>query len=81
MATASAAKREAKQLRDALGCNTRHATVTAVEVVTGKRYEWLPLRRWCADHNVLPESVPDKRYGEVKAWPADAWGECHGVDL
>ena len=81
MATASAAKREAYVLRDRLGECTRHATVTAVENATGRRYEWPPLRRWCADNGAAPVDVPDKRFGKVKAWPAAAWTICHGVDL
>lgn len=81
MGKASAAVREANKLRDRLGFNTRHATVTAVENVTKEKYEWLPLRKWCKAHGVTPETIPDKRYGEVKAWPADAWGEVYGVDL
>lgn len=81
MGKASAAVRIANKLRDQLGFNTRHATVTAVENATGEKYEWLPLRKWCKAHGVTPETIPDKRYGEVKAWPADAWGEVYGVDL
>lgn len=81
MGKASAAVRMANKLRDQLGFNTRHATVTAVENATGEKYEWLPLRKWCKAHGVTPETIPDKRYGEVKAWPADAWGEVYGVDL
>lgn len=81
MGKASAAVREANKLRDRLGFNTRHATITAVENVTNGKYEWRPLRKWCEAHGVTPETIPDKRYGEVKAWPADAWGEVYGVDL
>jgi phage regulator Rha-like protein len=81
MATAAKAVREVARLKQELGTNERHATVLAVEKATGKNYSWRPLRQWCADHKVEPATVPDKRYGEVKAWPADAWGECHAVDL
>lgn len=82
MATASAAKREVAQLRDQLGFNTRHATVLAVDDITGKDYDWVPLRRWCKANEVTPETVPDKRYPRgVKAWPAAAWLEVYGVDL
>lgn len=81
MATASAAKREAAQLRDALGINCRHATVIAVQRATGTRHDWLPLRRWCKAHGLEAVDVPDARYGTAKAWPAGAWSACHGVDL
>lgn len=81
MATASAAKREASVLRDRLGECTRHATVTAVENATGRRYEWQPLRRWCRDNGITPFEVHDARYGSVKSWPAAAWRDMHGVEL
>ncbi len=81
MATASAAKREAAQLRDALGVNCRHATVIAVQRATGKKHDWLPLRRWCRANGLEAVDVPDARYGTAKAWPAGAWSACHGVDL
>ena len=82
MATASAAKREAEKLRDQLGFNTRHATILAVEDITGDDYNFAPLRRWCKANEVTPQTVPDKRYpGGVKAWPAKAWLDVYGIDL
>lgn len=81
MATASAAKREVSRLKAELGRHQTHATIVAVEKATGQQFHWLPLRRWCTEHNIQPASVPDPRYGEVKAWPADAWGDVFGVDL
>lgn len=82
MATAAAAKREADKLRDQLGFNTRHATILAVEDITGDDYNFVPLRRWCKANEVTPQSVPDKRYpGGVKAWPAKAWMDVYGIDL
>jgi phage regulator Rha-like protein len=81
MATASAARREASKLRDALGVNTRHATITAVQNATGANYSFMPLRRWCKENGASPTEVPDSRYGTVKAWPAAAWMAAHAVDL
>jgi phage regulator Rha-like protein len=81
MAKAASAVREVNRLKGELGRNQQHATIVAVEKASGQQYHWLPLRRWCADRGVQPASVPDPRYGEVKAWPADAWGEVFGVDL
>ena len=81
MATASAARREASKLRDALGVNTRHATITAVQNATGANYSFMPLRRWCKENGASPTEVPDSRYGTVKAWPAAAWMAVHAVDL
>jgi len=81
MATASAAKAESEKLRDKLGAGTRQASIRAVNGMTGKDYDWLPLRRWCKEHAVTPGEVIDPLYGLVKAWPAAAWMECHRVDL
>lgn len=81
MATASAAKREVERLHYKLGVNTRHATVKSVEKMTGNRYPWLPLRKWCEANGGIALDVPDPLYGHVKAWPRDAWGEVYAVDL
>lgn len=82
MARLGAANRKVEKLRDQLGFNTRHATVLAVDDVTGKDHDWVLLRRWCKANEVTPETVPDKRYPRgVKAWPAAAWLEVYGVDL
>ena len=81
MATAAKATREAEKLRDQLGFNARHATIIQVESKTNRSFSYLPLRQWCKQHGVKAESVPDKRYESVKAWPAAAWLEVYGVDL
>lgn len=82
MAAASAAKREAARLKDALGFSTRHATILQVEHAIGSDFDFVPLRRWCKANEVAPETVPDKRYPKgVKAWPAGAWLDVYGVDI
>lgn len=81
MATASTHKLEAERLKARLGINTRYATVKSVEKLTGKKYLWLPLRRWCEVTNVVALDVPDPIYGYVKSWPRDAWGEIYGINL
>jgi len=81
MATASAAVREVARLRDELGFGTRHATILQVENTTGRSFRFLPLRDWCDANSVAAESVPDKRYGSVKAWPAGAWLDAYSIDI
>lgn len=84
MATASVAVRQVNRLRHELGRNQHHATILAVEKATARKFGpqgWRPLKKWCDAHDRQPESVTDPRYGEVKAWPADAWGEVYGIDL
>jgi len=84
MATASAAKREAARLAQELGRGTRHATVTAVESATGRKFGrqgFQPLKAWCKRLDVTAPKAQCPRYGEVRSWPAQAWLEVYGVDL
>lgn len=81
MATASAKAREVKRLEHELGYSQRHATILQVERKLKREFDYHPLRRWCNQHKVTPERVPDKRYGDVVAWPAEAWIAVYGVDL
>lgn len=84
MAKASAAVRKANKLEHELGRNQHHATVTAVERVTGEKFPrnaYVALRRWCKKHNAKPVDVVDERYGTVKAWPAGAWLSEFDVNL
>lgn len=84
MATAAKAAREVKRLTQELGRNARHATVIAVEKATGRKFgpqDWRPLREFCKSKGLPAEKVMDPRWGEVKAWPAEAWRAVHGIDL
>lgn len=81
MATASAKAREVSRLKHELGYSTRHATILQVEKKLKRDFDYHPLRRWCNQQKVTPERVPDKRYGDVVAWPAEAWMAVYGVDL
>lgn len=88
MASASAAKREAKKAQEkvneltfALGHNTMQATIKAVDAATGKSHAWQPLRAWCRENGVIAAKVTDPLYGEVTAWPSGAWAAAHSVDL
>lgn len=84
MAAASVAKREAERLRHELGRNQHHATIIAVEQVTGMKFPrnaYVGLRRWCKAKGVSAVDVVDERYGMVKAWPAGAWLDEHDIDL
>lgn len=84
MATAAKAVREVNRLTEELGRNMRHATMIAVEKALGRKFgkqDWRPLREFCKSKGLPVERVTDPRYGEVKAWPAEAWRAVHGIDL
>lgn len=84
MATAAANAKEVERLKGELGRNQQHATVVAVEKVSGRKFPknaYVALRRATAGHGLISVSVMDPRYGSVKAWPAAAWLDCYDIDL
>lgn len=81
MATASAEKRKANALADKLGECKKHATIKAVQRVTGKSFSHWPMKKWCAANGMQPKDVPDETYGSVKSWPAEAWKAVNEIDL
>lgn len=84
MATASAAVRQANQLKEELGRGLRQATVTAVEKISKRKFGkqgFRPLKNWCAENGVQAQKVHDPRYGWVRSWPAAAWAAVYRIDL
>lgn len=84
MGKLSAASRKMQKLEQELGRNSTEATMIAVEKAMGQKYGkqgFRPLKKWCKDNGVTPNKVPCPRYGEVVAWPAQAWLDCYGVAL
>ena len=76
--------RQVNKLTEQLGRNMKHATIIAVEKALGRKFgsqDWRPLREFCNTRGLQAESVADARYGEVKAWPAEAWNAVYGIDL
>lgn len=84
MATASAAVRQANQLKEELGRGLRQATVAAVEKVCKRKFGkqgFRPLKNWCTENGVQAQKVHDPRYGWVRSWPAAAWAAVYQIDL
>jgi hypothetical protein len=81
MAKASAETRRANKLAKQLGECIEFATVKAVENKTKKEHPFFPLRKYCKEHGLSPNDVPDKTYGTVKAWPAQAWLSVYNIDI
>lgn len=81
MATASVEKRKANALAAKLGECKKHATIKAVQRVTGKSFSHWPMKKWCAANGMQPKDVPDETYGSVKSWPAEAWKAVNEIDL
>ena len=81
MATASVQKRKANALADKLGECKKHATIKAVQRVTGEKFSHWPMKKWCAANGLTPKDVPDETYGTVKSWPAEAWKAVNEINL
>lgn len=81
MATASVAVRQKNALADKLGECAKHATIKAVERVTGTKYSPYPMRKWCKENGLSAKDVPDETYGTVKSWPAEAWKTVNDIHL
>ncbi|MBS5840665.1 MAG: Rha family transcriptional regulator [Pseudomonas sp.] len=84
MATASAAVREARQLRERLGMGVIQATIVAVEKALGREFGrsgWRPLKKWCEARDIKAPHVVHPTFGSVIAWPAGAWMDAYQIDL
>ncbi len=84
MATASAAVREARQLKERLGLGVAQATILAVEKALHRKFGaagWRPLRKWCDARGIKVPRVNHPTYGSVFAWPAAAWAAVYQIDL
>ncbi|AYO38460.1 ORF6N domain-containing protein [Serratia sp. P2ACOL2] len=81
MATASAEKRKANTLAEKLGECKKHATIKAVQRVTGEKFNHWPMKKWCETNGMEPKVVPDETYGTVKSWPAEAWKAVNDINL
>jgi len=81
MATASAEKRKANALAEKLGECKKHATIKAVQRVTGEKFSHWPMKKWCEANGMEPKVVPDETYGTVKSWPAEAWKAVNDISL
>ncbi|RVD78191.1 Rha family transcriptional regulator [Pseudomonas koreensis] len=84
MATASAAVREARQLREQLGMGVTQATIVAVEKVLEREFGrsgWRPLKKWCEARGIKAPHVVHPTFGSVIAWPAGAWMDAYQIDL
>lgn len=84
MATASAAVREARQLKERLGMGITQATIVAVEKALGREFGrsgWHPLKKWCEARAIKAPHVTHPTFGSVIAWPAGAWLHAYQIDL
>lgn len=81
MNTASQKVKENNQLRMELDRSKEYATVKKVEINTGVRFKWKPLREYCNKHNLPTGKVFDQNYGTVKTYPSKAWKDVYNINI
>lgn len=81
MATASAKTREANKLKKELDLEMSYATVKKVERITGRKYSWQNLKKYCQSAGLGWNKAFDANYGSVNSYLSEAWKNVYGVDL
>ena len=81
MATASAKTREANKLKKELDLEMSYATVKKVKRITGRKYSWQNLKKYCQSAGLGWNKAFDANYGSVNSYPSEAWKNVYGVDL
>lgn len=81
MATASIKSKEAERYKAELGESKNYASIKAVERVTGEKFNWRILKKWCIDNGKRIKDIADANYGSVKIYHRDAWKQVYGINL
>ncbi len=81
MNTASQKSKEVKKLQVALDLEMSFATVKKVEKLTGRKYNWRNLKKYCQDAGLGWNKAFDANYGSVNSYPIEAWKNVYGLDL
>ena len=81
MNTASQKSKEVKKLQVALDLEMSFATVKKVEKMTGRKYNWRNLKKYCQDAGLGWNKAFDVNYGSVNSYPIEAWKNVYGIEL
>ena len=81
MNTASQKSKEVKKLQVALDLEMSYATVKKVEKMTGRKYNWRNLKKYCQDAGLGWNKAFDSNYGSVNSYPIEAWKNVYGIEL
>ena len=82
MVTAKIALDKADKLSAEVGAHRQCATVVKVESVTGRKFAWAPLKRYClANELEFKKVIGHSVYGCVNTYPAEAWWAVYEIDL
>ena len=81
MNTASQKSKEVKKLQVALDLEMSVATVKKVEKMTGRKYNWRNLKKYCQDAGLGWNKAFDSNYGSVNSYPIEAWKNVYGIEI
>ena len=81
MNTVSQKSKEVKKLQVALDLEMSYATVKKVEKMTGRKYNWRNLKKYCQDAGLGWNKAFDSNYGSVNSYPIEAWKNVYGIEL
>ena len=81
MNTASQKSKEVKKLQVALDLEMSYATVKKVEKMTGRKYNWRNLKKYCQDAGLGWNNAFDSNYGSVNSYHIEAWKNVYGIEL
>ena len=81
MNTASQKSKEVKKLQVALDLEMSFATVKKVEKMTGRKYNWRNLKKYCQDAGLGWNKAFDVNYGSVNSYPIEAWKNVYGIEI
>ena len=81
MNTASQKSKEVKKLQVTLDLEMSYATVKKVEKMTGRKYNWRNLKKYCQDAGLGWNKAFDSNYGSVNSYPIEAWKNVYRIEL
>ena len=81
MNTVSQKSKEVKKLQVALDLEMSYATVKKVEKMTGRKYNWRNLKKYCQDAGLGWNKAFDSNYGSVNSYPIEAWKNVYGIEI
>ena len=81
MNLASKKAKEVNKLKVKLDLEMSYATVKKVEKITGRKYDWQALKKYCERAGLGWNKAFDANYGSVNSYPAEAWKNVYGVTI
>ena len=73
--------KEVESLKVQLDKSLDFASIKAVEIATGRKFGWHPLKKWSKENSSEIKTIPDPNFGEVKTYHKDAWLAVYNINL